>query len=70
MSSDKTQFSLCVQLCELTKAEHESGLPMAHYRYGNSWVCVTGDHRSMWIWVHVLGAVSTCHGYLWDYFFT
>ena len=58
-----------------TKAEHKSGLPMAHYRYthgkthgyGNSQVWVTGNHRSMWIWVHVLGDASTHCKYLWDY---
>jgi hypothetical protein len=41
------------------KAEHESGLPVARYRYtcgktrryGNSQVQVTSDHRSTQIWV-------------------
>ena len=52
----------------------KSGLPTAHYRYtrgkthryGNLQVWVTGDHRSTWIWVYVLGAACTCHKYLSD----
>ena len=48
----------------LSKVEHESGLPTAHYRYthgfshgyGNSQVRVTCDHRSTQIWVLVMGA--------------
>ena len=57
--------------CPSIKAELESGLPVAHYRYtcgkthgyDNLRVQVTGDHRSTRIWVHVLGAVSTCLRY-------
>ena len=58
--------------CKMCRAGHESGLPMDHYRYThgktcgyeNSWVWVTGDHRSTWICVLVMVlqvlAMSTC----------
>jgi hypothetical protein len=56
----------------LSKAEHECGLPVAHYRYtrgktrgyGNLRIQVTCGHKSTQIWVLVLGlrvlATSTC----------
>jgi hypothetical protein len=67
-----SKWKPCVQC--LSKAEHECGLPMAHYRYthgkthgyGNLQVRVTHDHRFTWIWVLVLGAASTRYKYLGD----
>ena len=48
------------------KAEHECRSPAAHYRYTHG---KTREYGNSQIWVFVLGAVSTCHKYSWDYCF-